>query len=239
MHTSTRCAPGLFIALLLAALPALADVTANLRVTSEGQVMNATWFQSAKGLRIETETPIGKTVVLADAKNKAYVLFAATKTYMEPPAEDRPPEADLAACIGAGADACLAKKGFRKGGTESANGVECDVWQRTEGAGDARTFIKLWKPRQGAMPFVRVDYGGAPGMNTRVDVLSSKEGSLDAALFKLPAGYKKQGLPSLPGFAPGQGDKMPTKAEIEALMKQFGGPDAAKMLQLPAGPVEE
>jgi hypothetical protein len=238
MRLVSRCVPFL-AALLLSAQPALADVTAKLRVTTDGQAMNATWFQGAKGVRIETDTPMGKTVVIADAKNRAYVLFVATRTYLEPAGEERPPETDLAACVGAGADACLAQKGFRKGGAETVNGVACDVWQRTEGEGDAVTGIKLWKPRQGPMPFARVEYGGAPGMTTRVDVLSAKEGPVDAALFVLPAGYKKQALPSVPGFAPGQGGKMPTKAEIEAMIKQFGGPDAAKMLQLPVGTVEE
>lgn len=242
----------------IAALPivAVADVTASFRMTSsvggEAQAQTGTWFQSAAGIRIEMATPMGKSVVIIDAvSGRSYLVQPEARSYFEAaPGKAGLGDTSFSKCAGSGADACLAQQGFRKTGSASVNGADCDLWERAAGAGDGRGAMKVWRPKKGGQPgFARVAFDHSAGHSTQIDVVSVKEGTLATSLFQVPAGFQKQELPGFPGagaaggrglppgFKPG---RMPTQAELEKLMKQYGAPGGLQNVPVPSeAPTDE
>lgn len=230
-----------FLALVLLvgltwARPSVADTSATVRMTSQGgprgesMTMDGRWLLKGKRVRSEMQTPMGRlvTIVDSDAK-KVFSIQEATKTYTEQDIDKAASgDADLAACSAASdASACLVARGFKKTGTGEANGYACEIFERVATDDGRHTQTKIWKPQaKKPLPFVRLEFAGS-GANGRMDVTEIKEGPLDDALFKVPAGYSKsEGMfgPAMgpPGGRPGSG-RMPSREEIEKLMKQYGG----------------
>ena len=190
--------------LTLLALPALAQMpqpfSADFSTTSaNGNAnMKGKFFFSPPKVRMDmTDTgqhqraqgPFGgKMSMIMDGDAKmAYMLMPEAQMYMEFPTDANNPMAQRGPkWQDFKGDPCTFSKDqgstCKKLGTETVNGRSCDKWEVTEKSGKKET---LWIDQKLHFP-VRMTDGEMTS-----DFTNIKEGAQDAALFKVPPGYRK------------------------------------------------
>ena len=131
----------------------------------------------------------GKMSMILDGDAKmAYMLMTEQQMYMEFPTDaNNPMMQRMPKLSDYNGDPCSGRKDqgmtCKKVGTETVNGRSCDKWEATEKNGDKETF---WVDQKRHFP---IKSQSANGMTT--EFTNIKEGAQDAALFKVPAGYRK------------------------------------------------
>ncbi|HET9283583.1 MAG TPA: DUF4412 domain-containing protein [Candidatus Angelobacter sp.] len=129
----------------------------------------------------------GKMSMIVDGANKtAYMLMTDQQMYMEFPVDQNNPFSQRMPKFQSFAgDPCSVNEGStcKKLGTETLNGRTCDKWEMTEKNGEKET---LWIDQKLHFPIKSQSDKGMTSEFTNI-----KEGAQDAALFKVPAGYRK------------------------------------------------
>ena len=129
----------------------------------------------------------GKMTMIVDGGNKiAYMVMVEQQMYMEFPIDQNNPFTQRMPKIQSFAgDPCSVTEGAtcKKLGTETMNGRSCDKWEMTEKNGEKET---LWIDQKLHFPIKSVSNKGTTSEFTNI-----KEGEQDAALFKVPPGYRK------------------------------------------------
>lgn len=130
----------------------------------------------------------GKMSMIMDASAKmGYMLMHAQQMYMEMPLDQNNPMLQrMPKLQNLSSDPCsVGNQGdatCKKLGTETVNGRTCDKWEVTEKSGKKET---LWIDQKLHFPIKSTD-----GQITS-EFTNIKEGAQDAALFKVPPGYRK------------------------------------------------
>jgi outer membrane lipoprotein-sorting protein len=188
--------------LMLAAWCGAVDFSAD-TVTKVGK-MNLTGKVYRQGKKIRQETAMGgvkQIAIVRPDKKVVWVIFPATKTYMEMPQTrdmDVSRYTDFAALKKYGAIKSL--------GRANVCGYVCDKTLFI--ANDKRLGTStMWVSKELQWP-LRVESKGPHGLVV-VDSKNIKTGPLSPALFEIPKGYKKQAMPNMPMMprknAPGRG----------------------------------
>src|SRR5262249_35844004 len=138
----------------------------------------------------------GKMSLIVDGPAKTmYMLMTEQHMYMEfsteqtgPMTQKMPKFEDMFK----GNDPCAGREGATctNLGTETVNGRSCDKWLITEKSGKPETF---WMDQKLHFP-VKVISGDITTQYTNI-----KEGSQDASLFKIPAGFTKMDMGAMGG----------------------------------------
>lgn len=189
---------------LLLGIPAIAQMpqpfSADMSTTSaSGNAnMKGKFFFSPPKIRMDiTDTgqrqaagPFGgKMSMIMDGDSKtAFMLMPEAQMYMEFPASSNNPMAQrMPKLSDYKSDPCAGREGYtcKKVGTETINGRSCDKWEATKN-GDSGSKEIYWIDQKLHFP---VKSQTAGGMTT--EFTNIKEGAQDAALFKVPAGYRK------------------------------------------------
>jgi Domain of unknown function (DUF4412) len=128
----------------------------------------------------------GKMTMLMDAEAKmAYMLMPEQQMYMEfPMTQDHPMLRQMPKLQNLQSDPCAERQDVtcKKVGTETVNGRTCDKWEATKKDGQKDIF---WIDQKLHFP-IKSQTG-----NVTTEFTNIKEGAPDAALFKVPAGYRK------------------------------------------------
>lgn len=197
---------------LLFAAPAFAfqmpvPFSADMSTTSAHGNLNITGkvYFSLPNMRMEMNNtgqakssgPMGgkMTIIVDSAAKKMYMMMAEQHMYMEfstdqdsPMTQRMPSVQDM---LKSG-DMCAGHEGAtcKKIGTESIDGRPCDKWEMTEKSGKTETF---WLDQKLHFP-IKLAVGDTTTVYSNI-----KEGSQDASLFKVPAGFQKLDMGSMGG----------------------------------------
>jgi outer membrane lipoprotein-sorting protein len=130
----------------------------------------------------------GKMNMIVDGATKTmYMLMPDQHMYMEfsteqnsPATQSMPKFQDMFR----GSDPCAGREGAtcKKLGTETVNGRSCDKWEITDKSGKKETF---WMDQKLHFPIKMING------DITIQYTNIKEGPQDAALFKVPDGYRK------------------------------------------------
>jgi hypothetical protein len=203
---------GLSAGALLFATPALADWEADLQLKPRAGSMGPGAPQEMQGkahgrqaaVRMDVESPRGPMSVLIDwDKHQVTMLMHSMKMMMQ---RDSAQDSEFPSCSAKDTDACLVSQGFKKTGTETANGHPCAVYEKTTAGGKAPpAHIKLWRPTDlKEVPFVRSQSSNDSGVTGSLDLTNVKIAPQPASLFVAPADYKSMQMPAgAPGAHPG------------------------------------
>jgi hypothetical protein len=138
----------------------------------------------------------GKVSMIVDGNAKtAYMLMTEQHMYMEFPLDQNSPMTQRMPKFEdmfKGSDPCAGREGAtcKNLGTETVNGRTCDKWLITEKSGKTETF---WIDQKLHFP-IKAVVGDITTTYTNI-----KEGSQDAALFKIPDGYTKMDMGAMGG----------------------------------------
>jgi outer membrane lipoprotein-sorting protein len=171
--------------------------SADMSVTSSnGNVhMNGKAFFSLPNMRVDMADtgrqnagPMGGKVsfIVDGAKKVSYMLMVEQQMYMEFPVDqDNPFSQRMPKFQSFAGDPCSVTQGAtcKKLGTETINGRSCDKWEMTQKSGEKQT---MWIDQKLHFPIKSVTDKGTTSEFTNI-----KEGEQDAALFKVPPGYRK------------------------------------------------
>lgn len=190
--------PALIFALSITASAQMPQpFSADMSTTSNGAVqMKGQFHFSAPNIRMDmTDTGAhqrggpggGKMSMIIDgAKKTSYTLMHDQQMYMEfsansarPMRQNMPPRIEDYR-----SDPCSSREfaSCKKVGTETVNGRACDKWEAVEKSGDKFTF---WIDQKLHFPIK------SQTKDTTTEFTNIKEGPQDAALFTVPATYKK------------------------------------------------
>lgn len=170
--------------------------SSDLTMTTNGAVnMKGKMFFSAPRVRMEMSPaggsaprgPMGgRMVMIMDGDSKtSYMLMPEQQMYMEFPADGNSPmtgrmpkltDFSSVPCKGRQDVTC------KKIGTETVNGRACDKWELTDKSGEKSYF---WIDQNLHFPIK------SQSKDATMEFTNIKEGAQDAALFKVPAGYRK------------------------------------------------
>jgi hypothetical protein len=159
-------------------------------------------FMSLPKMRMDISDPGqgqgGKMSLIMDGDNKmAYMLMPDVHMYMEFPADAKSPMTQhMPNLQDFKSDPCAGRPDVscKKVGTETVNGRSCDKWEATDKTGKKETF---WIDQTLHFPIKSQTAGGITTEFTNI-----KEGAQDAALFKVPAGYRKFDASAMGGQRP-------------------------------------
>lgn len=235
---------GVAAGFLLVASPALADWEADVRLKSQGaaalggsEVATGRAYGSKAGLRMDFETPQGRLSNIIDWKQRqAVTLMHAHKRALWMDLG----RAGLSVpdCEGAkDVEKCLVGRGYRRTGTEEANGHPCTVYERKATRKDDAEDVKLWRPTDLAeVPFLRTQTFDARGqVVSQLNLTNVKVAPQPASLFTVPVDYQRmeagrltsEGAPRAKGSGGfgglvGPGPQGKTPGPLEQMMKRSG-----------------
>lgn len=195
---------GLSAGALLCATPALADWEADLQLKPQAGSMGPGAPQEMHGkahgrqgaLRMDVESPRGPLSVLIDwDKHQLTMLMHPMKMMMQ---RDTAQSSDFPTCGSKDTDACLVGQGFKKTGSETANGHPCAIYEKdTAGGKNGPVHTKIWRPTDlKEVPFVRNQASNASGVVSSLDLTNVKIGPQAGSLFVAPADYKTMQVPT-------------------------------------------
>lgn len=240
---------GLSAGALLFATPALADWESDLQLKPRAGSMGPGAPQEMKGkahgrqgaLRMDIESPRGPMSVLVNwEKHQVTMLMHPMKMMAQ---RDATQDSDFPSCGAQDTDACLVSQGFKKTGSETANGHPCSVYEKTSTGGTSPIHVKLWRPTDlKEVPFVRSESSNDSGVLSSANLTNVKIAPQPDSLFVPPADYKPMQLPSAgaPGAHPGGAPPAMNPADfqgktpeqiremIQQRMGQSGTPPASK-----------
>jgi hypothetical protein len=178
--------------------PFSADMTTTMK---NGEKMTGKWYFAPPNMRVDVTSPspqsergngagmFGNMIVITNVSTQTtYMLMPQQQMYMEFHGDRQnsmSPGLRNLLHLKPGADPCSndSDKTCKRLGTETVNGRSCDKWEMT----DKKTGQKgtLWVDQKLHVPIRVVNDDGFV-----MDLTNIKEGSPDASLFKVPAGYK-------------------------------------------------
>lgn len=164
-----------------------AEFSADLIQKTAGMTTKGKVYIKDNKMRMEMETPAGKSINLMDAETGSMqMLQPEQKMYFEMNA----PEAGVVT-----SDEALAKIADKKHvGTEKLNGHECDKYEIIY---HDRSLGKMtqWFSKELNYP-VKMIYNGPHGESV-VEYKNIRQGKIDSSLFGVPPGYQKMTLPGM------------------------------------------
>jgi outer membrane lipoprotein-sorting protein len=177
--------------------PFSADMTTNV---AKGEHSTGKFYFSPPKSRIEMTVRGHEGIVISDSKTQTiYTLMPQQHMYMEAHAGQGSPMAPSLPKVDANFDPnnpCAARPDVtcKKVGTETLNGRSCDKWELTNKTGGTAT---TWIDQKLHFPIKTVNADG-----TSVEFTNIKEGTPDASVFEVPAGYRKLDIPAMGGRPP-------------------------------------
>lgn len=184
---------GLTIALTftLPASLALADWQGKMIMTSPDLGTPMRGAISAKGtkLRMDMGSKEQRMTTITDMKSrKVIMLMHAQKMKMESTYD---PSKQGVACSTNDIDACFRDQGFKKTGSDTANGHACDVYEGVQKTEDGKkVHQKIWRPKRlKEVVMVRAVSRLDGSKPVTIDITDIKVGKIPDSAFKVPAGY--------------------------------------------------
>lgn len=181
-----------------------ADWQAHVKTEVTGKKMapiDGTMWVSKAGVRIDVTTPADISMIVQIQKKKAFTLMHLAKIVMESDVTQY--QDQIPACTSEDPKTCYAKLGLKKTGTETVNGLKCEI---LEGSVN-HSKVKIWHPegqKEGppARSIVFLEDGG------KVDsqFTNVKTQTIPASTFQVPKNYKAAGaiedlVKSIQGFS--------------------------------------
>lgn len=189
--------------MLIGGMASAIEFSADQSMSMMGMSMNGKVYVKGLKQRIEQTTPMGKTIrIVRPDKGVAWMLNPTTKSYME---VTGPKTSKMPSIV----EALKAQTGAKKVGSEKANGYMCDKYkmsQTMKGPNGSSTKIEatIWLNAKFPLPVKSV--ATTPMGQQTSELKNIKEKPQPDSLFELPAGYKKQAMPSgAGGMMPGMG----------------------------------
>jgi outer membrane lipoprotein-sorting protein len=245
LNTFRRVLSGVAAGALLAASPALADWEADVQTKSKTpssgealQEMKGKAYGRNNMMRMDLETPHGPMSTIVDRDKRSVVtLMHSQKMVMQ--ADANRYDANIPSCNKKDIDACFLEQGYKKTGTEQANGHPCAVYEKDQKLSRGGTVhLKLWKPTDfKEAVIVRSQAIDASGSTSEMNLTNLKVKAQPDSLFNVPSDYRSMQGPGAAGPGgrggrPGPIDpsefqgKSPEEIR-EMLMKRYGqAPDA-------------
>ena len=151
--------------------------------------LNGTIRMKKDHLRLDLKSPMDMTFLADMSSKKAWTLIHGAKLLMATDISKFQAQAPM--CTTDNIDECLAKKGFKKTGSETIDGHPCTIYD------DKHT--KLWRPNDlKEVPSLKTLVIQSPGKVIETYITEVKVGKQDATVFEVPADYHKMdGLQNL------------------------------------------
>lgn len=228
----TRIALAACAVILAVTTPARADWTGKVSMArivdgkpAGGPALTGRMMIKQGRMRMEMTTPVAMTMISDLAKKKLWNVNDEAKSYTEADLDKANGGQRFPSCGTGDIGQCLAEQGFKKTGAAEANGFKCETWEIDRENNGHKQHQTIYRPiGKKDLTFVRMTNAGGNGELAQLDVTELKEGKLDEALFEPPKGYTKAEAHPMfaPGGGPGGRPGMPTKEQIEELMKKHG-----------------
>ncbi len=186
IRKSTALLTALLSVLALSGLAVAAEFSADITQKMGEEVQKGKIFIKGNKMRMEFEDGIS---IMDLATGKTITLQPEEKMYMELPGAGPMPSADES-------DKDLSKIATKKHvGTEKISGYKCDKYLITY---HDKVMGKMtqWHAKKLNYP-IKVLHQGPQG-DMLVEYTNIKEGGVSDSLFKIPSGYQKMTLPSIP-----------------------------------------
>lgn len=207
------------IVALILTLPAIssADWEGNFKTTITGgknvPEVSGVMRMKKELMRIDATTPATISTIVNLKSKKAWTLLHHQKMTMETNLSTV--EAQTPVCGSVNIDECLKTKGFKKTGTETANGYPCTVYEADITGADKKTsHIKMWRPNSlKEVPSVKSVITSTGGNTAETNFSNIKTTPQADSLFAAPKNYQSMGNPQdlLKGLGKGMGGfKIPT-----------------------------
>lgn len=165
------------------------DFSVEMVTHAGGQDIASKMFKDKDKTRVETSMPGMESVsIVRQDLKKMYTLMPGQKMYMEMDLNPAMAAPDLTAPKG--------DMKWEKLGSETVNGTACDKYKVTATV-DGKSSEMIYFLDSKGYP-VRTEMS-AGGQTMSVDYKNWKEGSQEAALFEIPAGYNKMQMPAMGG----------------------------------------
>jgi outer membrane lipoprotein-sorting protein len=175
--------------------PFSADMTTTV---AKGEQATGKFYFSPPKSRIDMSARGHDVIMISDSKSQTgLILMPQQHMYMETHAGQNSPMAPRSPKIDTNFDPsnpCAARPDVtcKKVATETVNGRSCDKWEFTDKKGATTT---SWIDQKLHFPVKTVNADGSS-----VEFSNIKEGAPDAALFEVPAGYRKMDIPAIPSM---------------------------------------
>ncbi len=204
---------------LLTTATALADFEADMEISSlkDGKlekVMESKIQGKGDLNRLTIKKPMPMTMIVNRKTQSGHMLMEqqkmAMKTDMKKAGIDKQTK-----CAGEDVASCYKKEGFVHAGTETIEGVDCDIWTKTNEK-EKNGFIKLWHPKVGifqnknegmAMKMESYDKAGGTLQDMMLVKNFNSKAKISDDAFKIPAGYQIMDMSSMMGGGMGVGGK--------------------------------
>jgi hypothetical protein len=228
--------PAILFALFTLSTAAWGDYTGDYKVTTSGgrqgghnitgKVMAKL---AAKKMRMNVEGPGGMgnvSIIIDETNRKIFNIMHSRRTIMEMDMALWERENNSPCMNAADAEACLTRMGFRKTGTESANGYDCDVFTKSETRDGVATTTKFYHPKNRAdAPLTRMIMT-RPDNTMQMDITNISYNAVADSTFALPSGYARQDASAMMnaytgGGKGGAGGKAPSAADMERMQKMI------------------
>ncbi len=152
-------------------------------------------------VRLDMTSPVPMSSIVHTDQGKAYTLMHPMKMMMETNIKQM--ESQIPMCKASEIDACLAKQGYKKVGSEKIGGHDCDVYAAKVEHKDKKVDIKLWRPKSmKEVPALRVE-AKPEGEGEGVILTELKDVQVKtqaASHFEVPKDYRSMGNMKIPGM---------------------------------------
>ena len=203
LNNLRRAVFGVAVSALLAASPALADWEADFLIKPiKSDPGTPTWESKGKMYTRSgvVRMDMGEMSTIIDRKKHTTVsLMHARKVVMQMDTSHY--DADFPSCDKKDLDKCLAAQGYKKTGSERANGHPCDIYEKDIKRGNGVTMhMKVWTATDLEESIgVRTQSTDANGSVTESNLTNVKVKDQPDSLFTVPPGYQRMQSPGLPG----------------------------------------
>ena len=189
----------LSMSLIILAPPAHADWQGEMQIKMDKNPtkMAGKAYGKDGALRVDMDVEQGgKVSMISDyPHHKVYTLMHAQKMYAT--GDMNGMGAKMPSCSTKDIEGCLEKNGYKKTGSDSANGHPCDVYEKDDKISGVKNHQKLWRPTDlKEVPFVRTESKSASDTLSTFDILNVKiVSALSSSLFSPPADYHVLQMP--------------------------------------------
>lgn len=186
-----------------AQMPTLPQFSADMHVShagGRGESVDGKVYFGGKKIRMDMNSQGHEMEMINDLGAKtSYMIMPQQQMYMEfhagamgPMGRQRMPDLKPAYDFN---NPCANQQGVtcKKLGTETINGRACDKWEFTESSGTQTA----WIDQKLHFPIKTLSSDGSS-----MEMTNIKEGTQDASLFEVPAGYRKMDMPGMMGGPP-------------------------------------
>lgn len=170
------------------------DFSAEIVTKAGGRVSSGKIYMSGNKWRMDVSAYGQKaTTIVRQDKKVVYILMPAQKMYMEQKFSEDYARGmgDMTKGVGV-----MGKVEHQKVGSENVGGIMCDKYKITQDIGGQKTVMYQWIAKNYLFPIKSAAADGSWSTEFR----NFKPGKQPAALFELPAGYKKFQMPKIPSI---------------------------------------